>query len=139
MENKEMAKDSKDIQLLSLSLFAQSLEYDTYNISDRGSFATDLPAMREYPRISLHSMVLLHNFLQNCVSLDGEYVVAHVGQKVFKIPVYLANRAIASKLVEAVDISVDKKVGKFKTGKQWVKFVNGSRPIAEHLLGGDLS
>lgn len=135
MEKEEVAKNSIGIQENSLMLFAQALDCELFYSKKGVTFKSFGMCMGGYPYISLHSMVLLHNSIQNATSVDGKCVVAHVGQKVFGIPTYFANRAIASKVVESVDLSVDKEARDFKTTKQWVKFVNGSEWLCKDLWG----
>jgi len=134
MENKEVAKDSLRVQLASLAGFAEGLGYRPED-TKKGVMFVDIHSIhKEYKQIGLHSMVLLHNFIQDSIREDGETLWVHVGGKWFSFPLYFANRAIASKVVEAVDLRIDKDDKYWVTNKEWVKYVNSSQRVFEKLL-----
>ena len=129
------AKNSLRIQLASLSGFAEGLGYRAVDTKNSVVFLDIHDMHKEYKQIGLHSMVLLHNFIQDSIREDGETLWVYVGGKWFSFPLYFANRAIAGKVVADVDLYIDKETKYWTTNKQWVRFVNHTQPLFEDYLG----
>lgn len=129
------AKDSLHVQLASLAGFIEGLGYRPVDTKKSVVFVDICGMHKEHKQIGLHSMVLLHNHIQySRLEKDG-FLRVWVAGKWFKFPLYFVSRAIAGKVVEAVDLRIDKDTGHWVTNKEWVKFVNHSQPLFEDFLG----
>lgn len=137
MSEDVIAKNSGRIQTVSLIAFSEALGYKAVHSGKGITFVDYMGVHKEYRCISLHKMVLLHNFIQYSANDDCEFLRVYVAGSWFKFPVYFAYRAIASKVVESVDVRATKKG--WVTDKVWVKWVNGSRPLFERYLEDDPS
>lgn len=124
----DVAIDSKQIQLLSLTNFARVLGYEVVGDKGKYHFSSD---NKRRTRVSFQTMVKMHN--TNC-SVDYYWKMSSPSTKpsyIWNIPPLQAQSAIDAKVVHTIYIQHKRKTNQLVCHKMWVKFTD---PAYEALL-----
>ena len=134
----DIMKNSVDVQVTSLGMFARALGYEVGSTGKEGknvTFYSTIKANNRNPFISYNGMVALHNSLHSSrVNHVGDFQYIEAGGKHYTFPTHLVRQARAAKVVDVAGLHFNKSDGVWLSTKSFVRFCNNSYPLYKHLL-----